>query len=52
MLIGPCMNIIKSNAIVQQSLVSINRIFDLLNEEVNMKQENTGEIFQSGITKN
>ncbi len=51
MLIGPCMNIIKSNAIVQQSLVSINRIFDLLNEEVNMKQENTGEIFQSGITK-
>lgn len=46
MLIGPCMNIIKSNAIVQQSLVSINRIFDLLNEEVNMKQENTGEIFQ------
>ncbi|VFC59579.1 ABC transporter ATP-binding protein [Clostridioides difficile] len=51
MLIGPCMNIIKSNAIVQQSLVSINRIFDLLNEEVNMKQENKGEIFQSGITK-
>ncbi|HBH2748780.1 TPA: ABC transporter ATP-binding protein [Clostridioides difficile] len=51
MLIGPCMNIIKSNVIVQQSLVSINRIFDLLNEEVNMKQENTGEIFQSGITK-
>ncbi|UUV15701.1 ABC transporter ATP-binding protein [Clostridioides difficile] len=51
MLIGPCMNIIKSNAIVQQSLVSINRIFDLLNEEVNMKQENKGEIFQSGINK-
>lgn len=51
MLIGPCMNIIKSNAIVQQSLVSINRIFDLLNEEVNMKQENKGEIFQNGITK-
>ncbi|MCR1465168.1 ABC transporter ATP-binding protein [Clostridioides difficile] len=51
MLIGPCMNIIKSNAIVQQSLVSINRIFDLLNEEVNIKQENKGEIFQNGITK-
>ncbi|HGM3506847.1 TPA: ABC transporter ATP-binding protein [Clostridioides difficile] len=51
MLIGPCMNIIKSNAIVQQSLVSINRIFDLLNEDVNMKQENKGEIFQNEITK-
>lgn len=51
MLIGPCMNIIKSNAIVQQSLVSINRIFNLLNEDINMKQENKGEIFENRITK-
>lgn len=32
MLIGPCMSIIKSNTIIQQSKVSIDRIYSIINE--------------------
>lgn len=39
-LIGPCVNIIKSNTRIQQSSVSIDRIFMLLDEPVNIKQNN------------
>ncbi|CEN23302.1 ABC transporter ATP-binding protein [[Clostridium] sordellii] len=42
MLIGPCINIIKSNTRIQQSLVSINRIFSILDEPIIIKQENEG----------
>ncbi|CEN23645.1 ABC transporter ATP-binding protein [Paraclostridium sordellii] len=42
MLIGPCINIIKSNTRIQQSLVSINRIFSILDEPIIIKQENKG----------
>lgn len=44
MLIGPCMRIIKSNTRIQQSLVSINRIFSILDEPILINQNNTGNM--------
>lgn len=42
MLIGPCISIIKSNTRIQQSLVSINRIFSVLDEPITIKHDNKG----------
>ncbi|CEN26400.1 ABC transporter ATP-binding protein [Paraclostridium sordellii] len=40
MLMGPCIRIIRSNTRLQQSLVSINRIFSVLDEPITIKQYN------------
>ncbi|SFE91280.1 ABC transporter ATP-binding protein [Peptostreptococcus sp. D1] len=37
MLMGPCMSIINSNNVIQKAKVSIDRVFDLLNEESDIK---------------
>lgn len=42
MLIGPCISIIRSNTRIQQSLVSINRIFGVLDEPIIINQDNKG----------
>ncbi|MGL5712134.1 MAG: ABC transporter ATP-binding protein [Paraclostridium sp.] len=42
MLIGPCINIIRSNTRIQQSLVSINRIFSMLDEPITIQNDNKG----------
>ncbi|SHK56303.1 ABC transporter ATP-binding protein [Tepidibacter formicigenes] len=42
MLIGPCISIIRSNTRIQQSLVSINRIFSVLDEPIIINQNNKG----------
>ncbi|WP_195948301.1 ABC transporter ATP-binding protein [Paraclostridium bifermentans] len=42
MLIGPCLSIIKSNTKIQQSLVSINRMFSILDESITIKHDNNG----------
>jgi ABC-type multidrug transport system fused ATPase/permease subunit len=42
MLIGPCIRIIRSNTRIQQSVVSINRIFSILDEPIIIKQDNKG----------
>ncbi|TAN67705.1 ABC transporter ATP-binding protein [Paraclostridium sordellii 8483] len=42
MLIGPCINIIRSNTRIQQSLVSINRIFSILDEPITIQNDNKG----------
>ncbi|MDK2565050.1 ABC transporter ATP-binding protein [Romboutsia sedimentorum] len=42
MLIGPCINIVRSNTRIQQSVVSINRIFSVLDEPITIKQDNKG----------
>lgn len=42
MLIGPCISIIRSNTRIQQSLVSINRIFSVLDEPITIKHDNKG----------
>lgn len=43
MLIGPCISIIRSNTKIQQSLVSINRIFSILDEPITIKNDNKGK---------
>ena len=43
MLIGPCIRIIKLNTRIQQSSVSINRMFSLLDEPITIKQDNKGK---------
>lgn len=43
MLIGPCISIIRSNTRIQQSLVSINRIFSILDEPITIKNNNKGK---------
>ncbi len=43
MLIGPCISIIRSNTRIQQSLVSINRIFNVLDEPIMIKHNNKGK---------
>lgn len=52
MLIGPCMNIIRSNATIQQSLVSINRIFSILDEPITIKQDNSGIMLKNNFSGN
>ena len=52
MLIGPCMNIIRSNTRLQRALVSINRIFGVLDEPINIKQNNNGISFDKKINQN
>ncbi|MGL5750641.1 MAG: ABC transporter ATP-binding protein [Paraclostridium sp.] len=42
MLIGPCIRIIRSNTRIQQSLVSINRVFSILDEPITINQNNVG----------
>ncbi|CEN31380.1 ABC transporter ATP-binding protein [Paraclostridium sordellii] len=44
MLIGPCIRIIRSNTKIQQSKVSINRIFSILDEPIIIKHDNKGSI--------
>lgn len=43
MLIGPCISLIRSNTRIQQSLVSINRIFGILDEPITIKNDNKGK---------
>lgn len=47
MLIGPCISIIRSNTRIQQSVVSVNRIFSILDEPITIKQENKGSILEN-----
>lgn len=49
MLIGPCINIIRSNTRIQQSLVSINRIFNILDEPITIKHNNKGKILKDNF---
>ncbi|OPJ64163.1 ABC transporter ATP-binding protein [Clostridium oryzae] len=45
MFMGPSMRIIRSNTTIQQSAVSINRIFAVIDEPVIIEQDNDGEVF-------
>ncbi|MEG2788783.1 MAG: ABC transporter ATP-binding protein [Romboutsia sp.] len=49
MLIGPCISIIRSNTRIQQSLVSINRIFSILDEPITIKHDNKGKKFKESF---
>lgn len=51
MLIGPCMNVIRANTKLQRSLVSINRIFSVLDEPITIKQDNKGISFDKDFKK-
>lgn len=42
MLIGPCMRIIRCNTTIQQSAVSIKRVFNILDEPIEINQNNKG----------
>lgn len=42
MLISPCMNIIRSNISIQQAKTSINHIFTILDEPINISNNNCG----------
>ncbi|MEF9992026.1 MAG: ABC transporter ATP-binding protein [Peptostreptococcaceae bacterium] len=46
MLIGPCVSIIRSNTKIQQSKVSINRIFNILDEPITIKHDNKGKLLK------
>lgn len=50
MLIGPCINIIRSNTRIQQSLVSINRIFSILDEPIIIKHDNNGRMLNNNFS--
>ncbi|GAA3657697.1 ABC transporter ATP-binding protein [Asaccharospora irregularis] len=52
MLIGPCINIIRSNTRIQQSLVSINRIFSILDEPIIINQDNNSSIIKEDFSGN
>ncbi|CEP41236.1 ABC transporter ATP-binding protein (plasmid) [Paraclostridium sordellii] len=52
MLIGPCISIIRSNTRIQQSLVSINRIFSILDEPITIKHDNKGELLKDDFNGN
>lgn len=52
MLIGPCMNIIRSNTRLQRSLVSIDRIFSILDEPITIKHDNKGISFGENFNNN
>lgn len=49
MLIGPCIRIIRANTRIQQSLVSINRVFGILDEPVNIKSKSDGKRFSENF---
>ena len=49
MLITPCIRIIKSNTKIQQSLVSIDRVFSLLDENIDIIQNNNGKLFDPNL---
>ncbi|MFR4164056.1 MAG: ABC transporter ATP-binding protein [Paraclostridium sordellii] len=49
MLIGPCISIIRSNTRIQQSLVSINRIFSILDEPITIQNDNKGKKFKESF---
>ncbi|MEG6570795.1 ABC transporter ATP-binding protein [Thermoanaerobacterium thermosaccharolyticum] len=42
MLIGPCLRIIRSNTMIQRSVASINRVFNIVDEPISIKQDNRG----------
>lgn len=42
MLISPCMNIIRSNISIQQAKVSVDRIFSILDEPININNNDSG----------
>ncbi|TCW33348.1 ATP-binding cassette subfamily B protein/subfamily B ATP-binding cassette protein MsbA [Thermohydrogenium kirishiense] len=42
MLIGPCLRIIRSNTMIQRSVASINRVFNIVDEPISIKQDNKG----------
>ena len=49
MLIGPCIRIIRANTRIQQSLVSINRVFGVLDEPINIKSKSDGKRFSENF---
>jgi ABC-type multidrug transport system fused ATPase/permease subunit len=49
MFIGPCMSIIDSNTKIQRSIVSINRIFSIIDEPIIIKQNNRGKRCSDGF---
>lgn len=49
MLIGPCMRIIMSNTRIQQSAVSINRVFKILDEPIEIEQNNRGKRYEENL---
>ncbi|WP_270647945.1 ABC transporter ATP-binding protein [Paeniclostridium hominis] len=49
MLIGPCMRIIRSNTRIQQSAVSINRVFNILDEPIEIEQNNRGKRYEENL---
>ena len=49
MLITPCIRIIKSNTKIQQSLVSIDRVFSILDENIDIIQNNNGKLFDPNL---
>lgn len=52
MFIGPCVRVIKSNTRIQQAVVSINRIFTILDEPITIKQDNTGKKVYKDLVQN
>ncbi|QAT60436.1 ABC transporter ATP-binding protein [Acidilutibacter cellobiosedens] len=56
MFIGPCMEIINANTKIQRSSVSINRVFNITDEPITIKQDNKGkrctEDFKGNISFN
>ena len=51
MLITPCIRIIKSNTKIQQSLVSIDRVFSILDENIDIIQNNNGKLFDPNLER-
>lgn len=42
MFIGPCLRIIRTNTMIQRSAASINRVFNVIDEPISIKQDNKG----------
>ncbi len=42
MLIGPCIAIVRANTRIAQSKVSINRVFSVIDEKIDIKVDNNG----------
>lgn len=52
MLMGPCMNIIRSNTKIQQTVVSLNRVYEILDIPIIIKQNNNGINFKNNFFNN
>lgn len=51
MFIGPCVSILKSNTNISKMYVSLNRIYNFLNETIDIKQNNYGLLINSQINE-